>query len=149
PYQYTDDRDMQQLLPKVWTRLGCQREVDFPKLPILIFSYGNMFWYRPDALAPLWETSWRREDIPEEPVPNNGTLLHALERLPVYVAWERGYIFAIAEQTLLAPPGFQAGIALGAHAIAKPSTRYIVDHKASTLHLLHAKMRRHLAMKKD
>lgn len=147
PYQYTDDRDMQQLLPKVWARLGSQREVDFPKLPILIFSYGNMFWYRPDALAPLWQTSWRREDIPEEPVPNNGTLLHALERLPVYVAWERGYTFAIAEQTLLAPPGFQAGIAHGTHVSAKPVTRYIVDHKASTLHLLHAKMRRHLAEK--
>ncbi len=148
PYLYTDDKDMQKLLPKVWERVGCQREVDFPKLPMVVFSYGNMFWYRPDALAPLWETPWSRDEIPEEPLPNESTLLHALERLPVYVAWERGYTFGIAEQTAIAPRGFQAGLAFATSKIAHPSTQYIVDHKATTLQLLHAKMRRHLAMKK-
>lgn len=148
PYLYTDDKEMQELLPKIWKRVGGQREVDFPKLPMVVFSYGNMFWYRPDALAPLWETPWHRDEIPEEPLPNNGTLLHALERLPVYVAWERGYTFGIAGQTAIAPTGFQAGLAFASSKIAKPSTRYVVDTKTSTLHLLHAKMRRHLAVKK-
>lgn len=148
PYSYDQDRDMKKLLPKVWGHIGCTRMVDFPNLSMLVFPYGNMYWYRPAAIAPLWQTPWKRSDIPAEPLPTNGTLLHALERLPVYVAWDQGYDYRISRQLEMQPSGFQNELAFGAYNIPKTSTQYIVDHKATTLQLLHAKMRRHLARNK-
>lgn len=45
------------------------------------FPVGTMFWMRAAALAPFvdLELDWR--DYPAEPLANDGTLLHALERL--------------------------------------------------------------------
>lgn len=93
------DTSMKTLLPILWKRIGSRRAVDFATKRMLVFPYGNMFWYRPAALEPLWRASWTLDDIPAEPVPTHGTLLHGLERLPVYVAWDRGYDFRIARQT--------------------------------------------------
>jgi glycosyltransferase involved in cell wall biosynthesis len=50
------------------------------------FPLGNMFWARPGALAPLLALDLAWEDYPAEPVPGDGTLLHALERLVPYSA---------------------------------------------------------------
>ncbi len=146
PYSYEQDQDMKKLLPKVWARIGCTREVDFPNLSMLVFSYGNMFWYRPAALAPLWQTPWARRDIPEEPLPTNGTLLHALERLPVYVAWDQGYDYRISRQLETQPSGFQNERAFGEYRRlhAQAASR---STKPATLELLRAKMRRRLSPK--
>lgn len=46
-----------------------------------IFPVGAMFWARASALAPLVNLKLDWEDYPEEPLPYDGTLLHALERL--------------------------------------------------------------------
>jgi hypothetical protein len=49
---------------------------DYPYFPL-----GTMFWGRPAALAPLWRLGLRTEEFPVEPVPYDGTILHALERM--------------------------------------------------------------------
>lgn len=146
PYSYDSDSDMKTLLPEVWKRLGCRREVDFPHMRMLVFSYGNMFWYRPAALEPMWKASWSSADMPEEPLPANGTLLHALERLPVYVAWERGYDFRIARKTAMPPSGFQSELAFCEYRRLFP-TAQAADTKAGILQLLRARMRRQLGRK--
>ena len=46
----------------------------------LNFPVGTMFWARPIALKPLFDLNFSWEDYPEEPLPYDGTLLHAIER---------------------------------------------------------------------
>ncbi|MBQ9577970.1 MAG: hypothetical protein IJR28_00395, partial [Ottowia sp.] len=45
------------------------------------FPIGTMFWARVDALRQFWSLGLKWEDYPEEPLPLDGTTLHALERL--------------------------------------------------------------------
>ena len=45
------------------------------------FPVGTMFWARVDALRRFWALGLDWEDYPEEPIPIDGTILHALERL--------------------------------------------------------------------
>lgn len=55
---------------------------------------GSMFWFRPQALSKLLDKEWVYEDFPEEPNPQDGTLLHAIERIYSFVAQSRGYFSA-------------------------------------------------------
>ena len=50
-----------------------------------------MFWFRPRALKALFEKNWEYEDFPKEPNKNDGTLLHAVERVYPFVAQSEGY----------------------------------------------------------
>lgn len=58
------------------------------------FPVGTMFWARTDALKPLFDLNLGWDDFPEEPVPYDGTILHALERLVPFVVRHAGYDFA-------------------------------------------------------
>jgi hypothetical protein len=73
------------------TRIG----IKGPLPPYFNFPVGNMFWVRPQALRPLVELKLGWRDYPEEPLPNDGTLLHALERLLPFVAQCAGYRYAV------------------------------------------------------
>lgn len=50
-------------------------------LPRVEFPQGSMFWARAASLSRLLSLKLRFEDFPEEPIPPDGTLAHALERL--------------------------------------------------------------------
>lgn len=54
------------------------------------FPLGTMFWARPSALQPLLSLGLTWEDYPSEPLTNDGTLLHALERILPYAARHAG-----------------------------------------------------------
>ena len=53
-----------------------------------------MFWSRPRLLAPLVDLRLTWDDYPEEPIPNDGTILHALERLLPFLATREGLDWA-------------------------------------------------------
>ncbi|MFT4505381.1 rhamnan synthesis F family protein [Caballeronia sp. 15711] len=55
------------------------------------FPVGTMFWARPQALRPLFDANLQWSDYPSEPVPIDGTLLHAIERLIPSVVEHTGY----------------------------------------------------------
>lgn len=57
----------------------------------LFFSAGAMFWYRPAALAILFDADIKLEEFPEEPLPMDGTLAHALERAIPIICMRQGY----------------------------------------------------------
>lgn len=54
-------------------------------------SIGNCFWAKVDALKPLFDLDLDYEDFPPEPMPDDGTISHALERIYGYVAASQGY----------------------------------------------------------
>lgn len=61
-------------------------------LPAYIeFPVGNMFFARPSALDRLFKADLQKEDVPEEPVPYDGTILHAIERLTPLLVKASGY----------------------------------------------------------
>ena len=85
-----------ELCMRLWEKMGLQPEIDFMSLNVPVMPFGNMFWYRPAALKPLFDLEFELEEFPEEPFPKDGTVAHALERLHVYIAWSQGYDFRIA-----------------------------------------------------
>jgi rhamnosyltransferase len=85
-----------ELCMRLWEKMGLQPELDFMSLNVPVMPFGNMFWYRPAALKPLFDLEFELAEFPEEPFPKDGTVAHALERLHVYIAWSQGYDFRIA-----------------------------------------------------
>lgn len=74
-------------------RLGIEeRYIDSSYTPI---SIGSMFWARTDALKVLFSYDFQREDFSTEPMPVDGTLSHALERIIPYIAQNQGYFTAV------------------------------------------------------
>lgn len=55
------------------------------------FSAGTMLWYRPEALAPLFDADMKYSDFEDEKGQLEGTLMHAVERSLVYIAQSHGY----------------------------------------------------------
>lgn len=56
-----------------------------------VFTLGTVFWGRTAALEKLFERGWKYDDFMEEPLPVDGTLSHAIERIFGYVAQDAGY----------------------------------------------------------
>jgi lipopolysaccharide biosynthesis protein len=65
-----------------------------PLPPSLDFPIGTMFWARRRALEPLFALGLKWNDYPAEPIPIDGTILHAIERLLPFVARHAGYRYA-------------------------------------------------------
>ncbi|QXG82509.1 class I SAM-dependent methyltransferase (plasmid) [Rhodospirillum rubrum] len=55
---------------------------------------GTMFWAKRKALEPIFDLNLRWEDYPPEPIPVDGTMLHALERLLPFAVEKAGFSFA-------------------------------------------------------
>jgi hypothetical protein len=59
------------------------------------FPVGTMFWAKTAALRPLFEIGLNWDDYPEEPLPYDGSLLHAIERLLPFVVEGAGFRNAV------------------------------------------------------
>lgn len=66
--------------------LAC--EIKYEDSPI---SYGTVFWCRTKSLKKLFAKEWKYEDFEEEPLPGDGTISHAIERILSYVVMDEGY----------------------------------------------------------
>ncbi|MDP9839829.1 glycosyltransferase involved in cell wall biosynthesis [Neorhizobium huautlense] len=76
----------------------CERLGVHADLPRTIeFPVGNMFYARPRALAPIFNSGLRWDDYPEEPLGYDGTMLHALERITPTVCEAQGYRWVTTE----------------------------------------------------
>jgi glycosyltransferase involved in cell wall biosynthesis len=62
-----------------------------PMADNFIFPVGTMFWARVIALEPLRRLELTWDDYPAEPLPYDGTLLHAVERLMPWGVRAAGY----------------------------------------------------------
>lgn len=66
--------------------------LDEPMTTYVEFPVGNMFAARPAALKPLLDLDLQWDDYPAEPVPDDGTVLHGLERILPLVVRKAGYV---------------------------------------------------------
>lgn len=73
---------------KLAKELQLKCNLDEKKPPITI---GTVFWARSCALKKLFGKDWKNEDFQEEPLSDDGTLNHGVERILGYVAQDAGY----------------------------------------------------------
>lgn len=69
-------------------RLKCKLNIEYEDYPI---SIGTAFWAKSKALKKLIAYNWEYEDFDEEPLKDDGTLSHAIERVFPYIAQDCGY----------------------------------------------------------
>lgn len=106
PQFFSKNVVLQRLMQNLWENLHCKKSISFATKKCVIFPYGNMFWYRPKALSPLFNLAIDEMEVPSEPLSSDGTILHALERLPVYVSWSEGYDYRIIMNSDVPATGF-------------------------------------------
>lgn len=76
---------------KLAKEFGIKADFDADKHPIAL---GTAFWCKKEALAALFSHNFVYEDFPDEPMPIDGTICHALERILGYAAQSEGYYTA-------------------------------------------------------
>lgn len=54
-------------------------------------AVGTVFWARSDALSKLLNYTWNYSDFDDEPLPRDGSLSHAIERILRFVSMDAGY----------------------------------------------------------
>lgn len=69
-------------------KLGIGCRIDRKKIPITL---GSVFWCKTEAVRKILNHEWKYEDFWDEPMPGDGTISHAIERIFAYVAQEAGY----------------------------------------------------------
>ncbi|MCJ1996245.1 rhamnan synthesis protein F [Lactococcus piscium] len=74
---------------KLLDKLGIHVPIAKDHLPIA--PIGSVFWFRPDAMKKLFDKDWQLDDFPGEPLPVDGTISHAIERIYPFVAQDAGY----------------------------------------------------------
>ena len=67
-----------------------------PKREEAPIAIGTAFWARTDALSKLFDYKWTYESFQDEPLPSDGTISHAVERILPFVAEDARYIAKIA-----------------------------------------------------
>jgi hypothetical protein len=60
-----------------------------PDIPLFVIS--TAFWAKPEALSKLFEYDWKYEDFDDEPLPEDGTISHVIERSLPFIAQSAGY----------------------------------------------------------
>ena len=82
-------------MQEIWQKIDFENSKELKQKDSYVMSYGTMIWYRPQALNNLLNVNIQAA-VPEEPLPYN-SILHAFERLLVYVSWANGYDFRISQ----------------------------------------------------
>jgi rhamnosyltransferase len=116
------------MMNDLWGRMRCEKKVDFENASAFVMPYGTMFWYRPNALKKLSSLVLRAEEVPVEPLPER-SVLHALERLMVYIAWDAGFDYKIVPPKEIAS-GFADGIARNQQPAHPPVVAVAMQHSA-------------------
>ncbi|MBF0699706.1 rhamnan synthesis F family protein [Streptococcus danieliae] len=98
-----NEHQMAAAMNQLWEDMGLSKTIDFARMDTFVMSYGSFAWFRYEALKPLFELDLQAEAIPEEPLPQN-SILHAMERLLVYIAWNQGYDFRISPSPKVLTP---------------------------------------------
>ena len=70
-------------------KLNLKVDIDEDKEPVA--PLGSMFWVRTKALKGLFDYNWEYSDFPPEPIENDATVLHAIERIYPFCVQNEGF----------------------------------------------------------
>ena len=87
----------------LWYKMKMTKPIDFNTFHTFVMSYGTFIWFKYDALKQLFDLDLTDKDVPIEPLPQN-SILHSIERLIVYVAWNEHYDFRISKNKIEITP---------------------------------------------
>ena len=73
---------------KLINKMNISMDLNMNTFPL---SLGNCFWAKYDALKPLFDLNLDYEDFPPEPMPVDGEISHAIERIYGHVAASQGF----------------------------------------------------------
>lgn len=73
---------------KLAQKMELSADLNVKKPPIAL---GSVFWARKAVLGKLFQMNWEYEDFPEEPMPADATISHAVERILGFIAQDAGY----------------------------------------------------------
>ncbi|MBN2344405.1 MAG: hypothetical protein JXX29_22435 [Deltaproteobacteria bacterium] len=76
------------------SRLMKKLGINIPIHGYIDYPLGSMFWFHPAALHQLFEGRIKLSDFPDEPIPNDGTMAHALERIFALLAKHNNYTYS-------------------------------------------------------
>ena len=110
----------------LWQKMEMKKTIDFNALHTFVMSYGTYVWFKYDALKALFDLELTDQDVPAEPLPQN-SILHAIERLLVYIAWDGNYDFRISKNPADLTP-FIDNKLLNERGDALPHTYVNFDH---------------------
>lgn len=86
------------IMNDIWKRMNMKKKINFHDFNTFTMSYGTFFWAKVDVLEPLFNLEIMKKEVPEEPLPQN-TILHAIERILIYLAWDKNLDFRISKTT--------------------------------------------------
>ncbi|KLN54093.1 rhamnan synthesis F family protein [Variovorax paradoxus] len=118
------------MMNDLWEKMRCEKKVDFENSPTFIMPYGTMFWYRPRALKKITSLALSKE-VPDEPLPEK-SVLHAIERLVVYVAWDAGFDYKIVPPKEIAS-GFADSLVRNQQPIQPPVIEMTTQHSMAAI----------------
>ena len=72
-------------------RLASRMNIDISADGYIDMPSGSMLWARPQALKPFLNLHLSFDDFPAEPLPDDGTLAHCIERLFLFACEKAGY----------------------------------------------------------
>jgi len=75
-------------IKKLFDEMNISIELNLNELPL---SIGNCYWAKVEALKPIFDLNLNYEDFCSEPMPADGTISHALERIYGHVAASQGF----------------------------------------------------------
>lgn len=78
---------------RLLNELNLNVPLDKSKPPVA--PYGSVFWFRPEALIPLFNKKWGYGDFSAEPMASDGTISHAIERAYGFIAQSQGYYTSV------------------------------------------------------
>ncbi len=94
---FPDDPNISTWGPNLIHAKELAKKLGIDELPnSIIFPLGSMFWARVDAIAPLLSIGLTWDDYPLEPVPADGTMLHAMERIIPLVVLKTGHTIVLS-----------------------------------------------------
>lgn len=75
--------------------LEIAKQLHMTELPkYVVFPTGTMFWAKAEVLKPFIDLDFTWQDYPPEPLPDDGTILHAIERMFALICYQQGLSIA-------------------------------------------------------
>lgn len=88
-------QDWKQVMQELWIAIRCDSSLNFHEKSVLVFPYGEMFWFRPVAYKALRNFKPDCNSLRLKYKLSRAEVKQLFEYLLVYVAWSESYDFRV------------------------------------------------------